>query len=168
MDFRSILYDFNSLIVSRFFQICGNRFTRAEHKRRHMAIHTNSQNYECEICLKKFNRSDHMVAHFKVHHQGVKPYKCKFMCGERFDSFKEKLYHSRHCMFVPATSDAVEKDDEMTANSCDSQEEDVPMMPEDPFANGQPIDDNNTEFHSHFIKTENDYQDDNYDALYGY
>lgn len=134
-----------------------------------MAIHTNSQNYECEICLKKFSRSDHMVAHFKVHHPGIKPYKCKFFCGERFDSFKEKLYHSRHCIFVPAASGSVDKDDEMMPNSCDSQE-DVPMLSDDPFANGQSndIDDVPNEFHSHFIKTETDYQEDNYNEMYGY
>lgn len=146
--------------------MCGNRFTRAEHKRRHMAIHTNSQNYECEICSKKFNRSDHMVAHFKVHHQGIKPYKCKFQCGERFDTFKEKLYHSRHCMFVPPASDSVDKDDEVMQSSGESQE-DVPM-PEDPFSNGQPEVVDVEQFQSHFIKTETEYPDEKYDELYGY
>lgn len=183
-------------------QICGNRFTRAEHKRRHMAIHTNAQNYECEICQKKFNRSDHMVAHFKVHHQGIKPYKCKFLCGERFDTFKEKIFHSRHCLYLPPGPDSFDKDDdidadddgeaggddemqeeEMIASSCDSQ--DIPMVGcEDPFANGQPSNMDNggggagtggavgetsqQPFQSHFIKTETDYAEDNYDAMYGY
>lgn len=146
--------------------MCGNRFTRAEHKRRHMAIHTNSQNYECEICLKKFNRSDHMVAHFKVHHQGIKPYKCKFMCGERFDTFKEKLYHSRHCTFLPPAPDSIDKDDELFPSSGESQE-DVPM-PEDPFSNGQLQNDDVPQFHNHFIKTENDFPEENYDEMYGY
>lgn len=111
-----------------------------------MAIHTNAQNYECEICTKKFNRSDHMVAHFKVHHQGIKPYKCKFLCGERFDTFKEKLFHSRHCLYLPPQpgdkdddddvdeADGDEMDDELMASSCDSQ--DIPMDV-DGFANGQ-------------------------------
>lgn len=165
-----------------------------------MAIHTNAQNYECEICSKKFNRSDHMVAHFKVHHQGIKPYKCKFMCGERFDTFKEKLFHSRHCLYLPPEPDSIDKeedadddgdmDDEemMVASSCDSQD-DIPMAEvEDPFANGQPSEmdngdddggggggDNNgnksaqhQQFQSHFIKTETDFVDDNYDEMYGY
>lgn len=167
-----------------------------------MAIHTNAQNYECEICSKKFNRSDHMVAHFKVHHQGIKPYKCKFMCGERFDTFKEKIFHSRHCLYLPPDPDSIDKDDdvdvnndgdadgdgddddeiqeeEMIASSCDSQ--DIPMVEcEDPFANGNgqpPKMDNGggdeasqqqQQFQSHFIKTENDYAEDNYDEMYGY
>lgn len=147
--------------------MCGNRFTRAEHKRRHMAIHTNSQNYECEICSKKFNRSDHMVSHFKVHHQGIKPYKCKFLCGERFDTFKEKLYHSRHCIYVPPSLDTIDKDDEMLEISGESQEE-VPMPDQDPFANGQLDADDALQFQSHFIKTENDYPEENYDEMYGY
>lgn len=153
-----------------------------------MAIHTNAQNYECEICSKKFNRSDHMVAHFKVHHQGIKPYKCKFLCGERFDTFKEKLFHSRHCLYLPPAPDSIDKeedddddddmdDEEMIASSCDSQDV-IPMAEvEDPFANGQPsemdnrdggIDPAHQEFQSHFIKTEADFADDNYDEMYGY
>lgn len=173
-------------------EVCGNRFTRAEHKRRHMAIHTNAQNYECEICAKKFNRSDHMVAHFKVHHQGIKPYKCKFLCGERFDTFKEKLVHSRHCLYLPPgpddkddnDDDDVDVDDEMLGGSCDSKE-DIPMVEvEDPFANGQQSEMGNgdgdggggisidagsqNQFQSNFIKTETDYNDDNYDEMYGY
>lgn len=158
-----------------------------------MAIHTNAQNYECEICSKKFNRSDHMVAHFKVHHQGIKPYKCKFLCGERFDTFKEKIFHSRHCLYLPPEPDSIDKDDdvdvddddgdaggdeeeEMIASSCDSQ--DIPMVEcEDPFANGQPSGMDNgggggeasqQQFQSHFIKTETDYTEDNYDEMYGY
>lgn len=161
-----------------------------------MAIHTNAQNYECEICTKKFNRSDHMVAHFKVHHHGIKPYKCKFLCGERFDTFKEKLFHSRHCLYLPPGPDSIDKDDddgdgdvggdeemeeeeEIIASSCDSQDA-IPMAAcDDPFANGQPPEMDNSgggggdeathqEFQSHFIKTETDYTDDNYDEMYGY
>ncbi|XP_031636339.1 zinc finger protein 729-like [Contarinia nasturtii] len=151
-------------------EVCGNRFTRAEHKRRHMAIHTNSQNYECEICLKKFSRSDHMVAHFKVHHSGVKPYKCKFMCGERFDTFKEKLFHSRHCINIQPAPTSNIKVDEMMPCSSESQE-DIPIA-EDPFANGQLENNEQTDVHqfqSHFIKTEAlDYPDDDYDPVYGY
>lgn len=144
-----------------------------------------------------------MVAHFKVHHQGIKPYKCKFMCGERFDTFKEKLFHSRHCLYLPPGPDTIDKDDddgdgdgdggadadagdedmeeeeegELIASSCDSQD-DIPMAEvEDPFANGQASGDLNNgggdeathqQFQSHFIKTENDYTDDNYDEMYGY
>lgn len=129
-----------------------------------------------------------MVSHFKVHHQGIKPYKCKFLCGERFDTFKEKLIHSRHCLYLPPGPDSLDKDDddvdvddEMTsllASSCDSQ-----LDMADPFANGQQSDRGNGEdgdkvggdndaalhqFQSHFIKTETDYTDDNYDEMYGY
>lgn len=71
-------------------------------------------------------------------------------------------------MFVPSASDSVDKDDEMMPNSCDSQE-DIPMLPtEDPFANGQSDDIEETPFQSHFIKTETNYQEDNYDEMYGY
>lgn len=130
-----------------------------------MAIHTNAQNYECEICLKKFNRSDHMVAHFKVHHHGIKPYKCKFLCGERFDTFKEKLFHSRHCMYIQPAPDSIDKDDELMPSSVDSQD-DVPLQ-EDPFA-PDPTEIDVQQFQSHFIKTEADYPEDNYDEMYGY
>lgn len=132
-----------------------------------MAIHTNAQNYECEICLKRFNRSDHMVAHFKVHHYGIKPYKCKFMCGERFDTFKEKLNHSRHCMHLPPDPDLIVKDDELMPSSVGSQEEDAPMPEEDPFSNEQ-SEIEVQQFQSHFIKTETDFPEENYDEMYGY
>lgn len=134
-----------------------------------MAIHTNAMQYECEICLKKFNRSDHMVAHFKVHHTGIKPYKCKFNCGERFDTFKEKLFHSRHCMFLQSmVANSVDmKDEEMLPSSSESQEDNP--IPEDPFAsNGHTVMIDEPDFQSHFIKTETNYPDDNYDEMYGY
>lgn len=79
------------------------------------------------------------------------------MCGERFDTFKEKLFHSRHCLYLPPApgdkdddDDVVDEgegenegegegddmDEELMASSCDSQ--DIPMVEvEDPFANGQ-------------------------------
>lgn len=86
------------------------------------------------------------------------------MCGERFDTFKEKLYHSRHCIFIPPAPDSIDKDDEMMPSSG----EDVPMA-DDPFANGQLENDDDTpQFQSHLIKTENIYPEDNYDEIYGY
>lgn len=108
-----------------------------------------------------------MVAHFKVHHQGIKPYKCKFLCGERFDTFKEKLYHSRLCMFIQEAPNSIDKDDDLLPSSGESQE--AAAMPEDPFSNGQSgIVDAMSQFQTHFIKTENTYAEDNYDEMYGY
>lgn len=89
------------------------------------------------------------------------------MCGERFDTFKEKLYHSRHCMFVPAASDSMDKDDEMIQSSGESTQEDTPL-PENPFSNGQSEIKDAHQFQGHFIKTETEYPEDNYDELYGY
>lgn len=89
------------------------------------------------------------------------------MCGERFDTFKEKLFHSRNCMFLPSIANSVDKDDEMMPSGSESQEG-IPM-PEDPFAsNGQPGLIDAPEFQSHFIKTEADYPEENYDEMYGY
>lgn len=82
-------------------EICDRGFTRLEHKKRHMAIHSQQRKYECDICLKKFSRADHVLAHTKTYHIDVKPYKCTFSCGERFDTLKEKLAHTqlRNCVY---------------------------------------------------------------------
>lgn len=81
-------------------EICDRGFTRLEHQKRHMAIHSQQRKYECEICTKRFSRADHMLSHIKNYHVDVKPYKCTFSCGQRFDTLKEKLAHTqlRNCI----------------------------------------------------------------------
>lgn len=69
-------------------------------------------------------------------------------------------------MYLPPVTDSMDKDDELMASSLDSQE-DVPLA-EDPFANGQTENDDVPNFQSHFIKTEADYPEDNYNEMYGY
>lgn len=58
-----------------------------------MNVHSNVRKHACEICNKRFTRADHMINHVKVAHVGVKPYKCIAPCGQRFDTYKEKLLH---------------------------------------------------------------------------
>lgn len=144
--------------------VCGRHFKRAEHKRRHMAIHLNSTPYNCEICHRKFSRSDHMVQHFRVHHVGIKPYKCKNSnCSERFDTYKDKLEHGRNCMYftMPSTSGVK---NERTINGIEADE---PESDEENYVSSN-VDETIPQFQSHFIKTENECPDDSYDPIYGY
>lgn len=148
--------------------VCGRGFKRAEHKRRHMAIHSKSTPYNCEICQRKFSRSDHMVQHFRVHHVGVKPYRCRNSnCSERFDTYKEKLVHGRNCMHftMPSTSGAIKT--EFIANGIEADDIESPI--DDEFITAATANaDDIPNFQSHFIKTESDCPDDGYDPVYGY
>lgn len=155
--------------------ICNKTFTRAEHLRRHMAIHLNSTPYNCEICQRKFSRSDHMVQHFRVHHPDVRPYKCRYTnCSERFDTYKEKLDHGKNCnMFftTPSTSGITKTEPPSHQNGFDAN--DPTGMNSDPFHDEHFESTANNEaavpnFQTHFIKTENECLDDGYDPIYGY
>lgn len=145
--------------------VCGRHFKRAEHKRRHMAIHSNNTPYNCEICHKRFSRSDHMVQHFRVHHIGIKPYKCKNSnCVERFDTYKEKLEHGRNCMYFTMPSTSGVKNEELRNRI----EAISPNFEDENFVSVSNNDESIPQFQSHFIKTENECPDDGYDQIYGY
>lgn len=158
--------------------ICNKTFTRAEHLRRHMAIHLNSTPYNCEICKKRFSRSDHMVQHFRVHHPDVRPYKCRYTnCFERFDTYKEKLDHGRNCnMFftTPSTSGFTKTEPPSHQNGFGANDPSrMDVRDGEPFHNQHFIATANndaaaTSFQTHFIKTENECLDDGYDPIYGY
>ncbi|KAJ2000829.1 Vascular endothelial zinc finger 1 [Coemansia thaxteri] len=47
--------------------LCGSRFGRVEHVRRHHLVHTGQRKYECPVCLKSFARKDNMVQHLRAH-----------------------------------------------------------------------------------------------------
>lgn len=137
--------------------LCPAIFGRLDHKKRHMLIHRNDYSqFECEICQKKLTRSDHLITHFKNCHPDVKPYRCKYSCGQRFDTYKEKLAHSRWCLTGGKPEKTEENDDMIGIDERDNQEID-PMMdvlfgdelPANDAQNSIPED-----FHSHFIKAE--------------
>lgn len=156
--------------------VCNRTFTRAEHLRRHMAIHLNSTPYNCEICDRKFSRSDHMVQHFRVHHPHVRPYKCRYTnCLERFDTYKEKLDHGRNCnMFftTPSTSGITKTEPPSRQNGFDANDPTRMDDGTDPFYDANFAANNDASaspnFQTHFIKTENECLDDGYDPIYGY
>ncbi|KAJ2489797.1 hypothetical protein IWW37_003712 [Coemansia sp. RSA 2050] len=47
--------------------LCGSRFGRVEHVKRHHLVHTGQRKYECQVCLKSFARKDNMVQHLRSH-----------------------------------------------------------------------------------------------------
>ena len=50
--------------------------------KRHMRIHTNEKQYECDVCEKRFSRSDTLKSHMRIH-TNEKPYECD-VCEKRF------------------------------------------------------------------------------------
>ncbi|KAJ2506886.1 hypothetical protein IWW47_001368 [Coemansia sp. RSA 2052] len=47
--------------------LCGSRFGRVEHVKRHHLVHTGQRKFECTVCLKPFARKDNMVQHLRSH-----------------------------------------------------------------------------------------------------
>ncbi|KAJ2795552.1 Vascular endothelial zinc finger 1 [Coemansia furcata] len=47
--------------------LCGSRFGRVEHVKRHHLVHTGQRKYECRVCFKSFARKDNMVQHLRSH-----------------------------------------------------------------------------------------------------
>ncbi|KAJ2016180.1 hypothetical protein GGI03_008020 [Coemansia sp. RSA 2337] len=47
--------------------LCGSRFGRVEHVKRHHLVHTGQRKYECRVCLKPFARKDNMIQHLRSH-----------------------------------------------------------------------------------------------------
>ena len=53
-------------------QICGRRFRRQEHLKRHYrSLHTHEKPFECNECGKKFSRSDNLSQHARTHGSGA-------------------------------------------------------------------------------------------------
>lgn len=51
------------------YSLCGKRFKRQEHLKRHMNVHTGSRPHKCKFpgCRKSFSRKDNMQQHLKMH-----------------------------------------------------------------------------------------------------
>ncbi|KAI1623922.1 hypothetical protein EDD37DRAFT_666616 [Exophiala viscosa] len=47
--------------------VCGRKFSKNEHLRRHDRSHTKEKPYECPVCHKSFARSDVLVRHLRSH-----------------------------------------------------------------------------------------------------
>ncbi|KAH9460952.1 hypothetical protein Pst134EA_017261 [Puccinia striiformis f. sp. tritici] len=48
-------------------EICGRKFQRSEHLKRHFATHEELKPFQCAICERYFGRTDNLTQHIKTH-----------------------------------------------------------------------------------------------------
>jgi len=71
--------------------LCGMKFGRDEHLKRHMVTHEASANFSCIHCGRRFKRKDGLDIHIRTH-TGEKPFKCSLCSWAGIDPSS----YSRH------------------------------------------------------------------------
>eukprot|EP00475_Leptophrys_vorax_P034920 TRINITY_DN57050_c0_g1_i1.p1 TRINITY_DN57050_c0_g1~~TRINITY_DN57050_c0_g1_i1.p1 ORF type:complete len:403 (-),score=54.20 TRINITY_DN57050_c0_g1_i1:107-1315(-) len=74
-------------------ELCGKRFQKVKHLKRHLEVHSESKKFECSDCGKKFRRRDNLVSHSRIH-TGETPYACP-ICDKKFRHQSACINHRR-------------------------------------------------------------------------
>ena len=72
---------------------CSKVFSKKDKLKRHIKIHTSSDNYKCNICNKTFHRIEGWKLHERIH-SGEKPFQCK-TCAKCFNDQSHLKKHEK-------------------------------------------------------------------------
>jgi len=101
---------------------CGRHFSRNEHFKRHMFIHTGEKPYLCPLCNKTFNRTDNLAEHINIHFRSLM--RKKELAGDNHSLLQNQIEDEIGGLFEDAPAALLGSDLSSDPNDDDDDDDD--------------------------------------------